>query len=90
MSEAMTELFHKDSYYVAAERRARDHGEGRTCHMGERCRTFKMDGVVGKISRYATLTDGRTVLLCPLCENDRIQRFLDPNEYLEFGFKERE
>lgn len=88
------DLLGRDSYYVPYEDRPMDYGVGRRCTMGERCLAVPLDGEVGKVSRTVEPHQAETessplVLFCGLCENDRVRRFLDPWEYLEFGHRRR-
>lgn len=90
----MGDLLGGDSYYVPYEQRPKDYGVGRRCAMGKGCLSLHELGEVGKVSRTVEPHQAETessplVVFCGLCENDRVRRFLDPWEYLEFGDKRR-
>jgi hypothetical protein len=78
-------LFEWQSYYVSD--RPRDYGPNRRCTIPrERCKTAEQCGEVGKIHRFVhphrkTDDERDLILLCALCEKDRILRFLTPEQY---------
>jgi hypothetical protein len=89
LREAAGVLFDRQSYYTAD--RPHDYGPGRRCTMPlSRCKTAERCGEVGKINRYVhpqaeAQGDTPEILLCSLCNADRIKRFASPEQY-QYGW----
>ena len=87
----MTELFDRQSYYTAD--RPKDYGSGRECTIPKgRCKTALQCGEVGKVHRFVHPHQDETehsplILLCALCEKDRVKRFATPEQY-QYGWEE--
>jgi hypothetical protein len=84
-------MFDSQSYFVSG--RPKDYGPGRECTMGKgRCKTAEQCGDLGKVHRFVHPHQPQTehqdlILLCALCEKDRVKRFLSPEEY-QYGWRD--
>jgi hypothetical protein len=83
----VTELF------LPLEDRPHDYGPDRRCTIPEeRCLTALQCGEVGKVHRFVhphqeQTDDKDLILLCALCEKDRVRRFASPEQY-QYGWEE--